>query len=55
MGLNLQYRRKPAPWVLNVADDRLTALIYVDVLDSNFLLSFTAVPIERFEKCGERS
>jgi hypothetical protein len=44
----------PVPW-LNVADDCLTALIYMDVLDSNLLLSFTAVPIERFEKCGERS
>src|SRR6267142_4303011 len=46
---------KPVPWVLNFADNCLTALIYMDVLDSNLLLSFTAVPIERFEKCGERS
>ena len=45
----------PAPWVLNVADDCLTALIDMDVLDSNLLLSFSAVSVERFEECGEGS
>jgi hypothetical protein len=45
----------PAPWVLNVAYDRLTAFVNMDVFNDDFLLSFAAVPVERFEECGEGS
>ena len=55
MGLNLQFRWKPTPWGLDVADDGLTAFMDVDVFDGHLLLALAPMSIERFEKRGEGS
>ena len=44
MALILTLSRYPSP--LDSADDRLTALVDVDVLDRDYLLPLAAVPVQ---------
>jgi len=46
MGLILRFRCKPTPRTLDIADDGLAPLVYVDVLDCDLLLPFAAMSVE---------
>jgi hypothetical protein len=46
MGLFLCLRCDPSPPALDIADDGLTALVNVNVLNSDLLLALAAVPIQ---------
>jgi len=48
MGLFLRFLGVPSPGV-DRTDDRLSALVHVDVLDGHLLLAFTSMVIERLE------
>jgi hypothetical protein len=48
-GLTRSFSLHPLPPVLNEPDDGLTALVDVDVLGGDFLLSFAAMAIESIQ------
>jgi Polymer-forming cytoskeletal len=50
MELIIRFDCCPSPWG-NVADDGLTALVHMNVLDGNLLLSLAAMPVQRFQQC----
>ena len=52
MGLISSFRRTPPAMVFDMADDGLTALMHVDVLDGDLLFAcFPSVSAERFHLC----
>ena len=53
MGLFLSFRREPSPPALDVANDGLTAVVDVDVLDRDFLRSAGPVALQRLQLRGE--
>lgn len=48
MGLILRFGEHPTP--LNVADNRLPAVVDVNVFDRNFLLALPTMPVQRLQQ-----
>ena len=50
MGLILRFFVDPLPILLNVSDDGLATLVYVHMLNGDFLLPFTTVSVKRLKQ-----